>query len=306
VIKIKSIFPTNENEKRLIQFIGRYQYISSKDTGYFFNDTYYPKRITRLVKNNILRRYQKYLVLGDDGYNFMRILGQHTVPLVYQKKYADRLKFMSHLAALYNNDKQITFTPSFEIKDKTAFTESSRKYIGILNIFGTNYLTYHISKEHSSKYINSVIYDLQKETKHKNVIVLVNDISRIDFRAFAFGLNSVIICEDTDAKLQELKYLRQVNWNKVIRNLYSENIYLSEYNFCDYTDNINKYISTFYFVDTEKINRIDTFLMNNIKKQADIICSTSIVKLLGKEIPTANYKIINLDDFIEKDIKIYD
>jgi hypothetical protein len=306
VIKIKSIFPTNENEKRLVQFIGRYQYISSKDTGYFFNDTYYPKRITRLVKNNILRRYQKYLVLGDDGYNFMKILGQHTVPLVYQKKYADRLKFMSHLAALYNNDKQITFTPSFEIKDKTAFTESSRKYIGILNIFGTNYLTYHISEEHTLKYINSIIYDLQKETKYKNIIILVNDISRIDFRAFAFGLNSVIICEDNDAKLQELKYLRQINWNKVIRNLYSEHIHLSEYNFCDYTDNRNKYITTFYFVDTEKINRIDTFLINNINKQADIICSKSIVKLLGKEIPTANYKLINLDEFIEKDIKIYD
>ena len=44
---------------------------------------------------------------------------------------------MSHLAALYNKNEHITFTPSFEIKDKTAFTESSRKYIGILKIFGT-------------------------------------------------------------------------------------------------------------------------------------------------------------------------
>ena len=84
VIEIKSIFPTNINEINLVKFIGRYQYISSKDVQYFFDDTYYPKRITKLIKKGIIRRYKKYLVLADDGYNFMKILGQHTVPLVYQ------------------------------------------------------------------------------------------------------------------------------------------------------------------------------------------------------------------------------
>ena len=71
-------------------------------------------------------------------------------------------------------------------------------------------------------------------------------------------------------------------------------------------NNRDKYISYFYFLDTEKINRIDTFLRNNKPKQADIICDESIVRFLGQELPTANYKIINLDEFIEKDIKIYD
>lgn len=305
MIEIKSIFPNNENEINLVKFIGRYQYLSSKDTEYFFNDTYYPKRITKLIKNGIIRRYKKYLVLADDGYNFMKILGQHTVPLVYQKKYADRLKFISHLAALYNQNEYVTFTPSFEIKDKTAFTESSRKYVGILKIFGTNYLTYHISKEHTQKYINSVIYDLQKEIKHKNIIVLIDDIKRIELKDFAFGFNSVLISEDNDEKLQTLKYLHQINWPKIIQRLYN-NVHLSEYNFCDYTDNRNKYISYFYFLDTEKISRIDNFLRNNKPKQADIICDESIVRFLGQELPTANYKIINLDEFIEKDIKVYD
>ena len=50
-----------------------------------------------------------------------------------------------------------------EIKDKTSFTESSRKFIGILNIFGVKYLTYHISEKHTEKYIRSIIFDLQKE-----------------------------------------------------------------------------------------------------------------------------------------------
>lgn len=306
MIYIKSIFPTNKNEQDLVKFIGRYQYLSIKDVSYFFHDTYYPKRITRLVKNGILRRYNKNLVLAEDGYNFMKILEQPTVPLRYQKKYVDRLKFMSHLAALYYQDKTISFTPSFEIKEKTAFTESSRKYIGLLSIFGTNYLTYHISEEHTQKYINSVIYDLQKETKHKNIIILINDIKRIDLRSFAFGFNSVIICEDSDDKLHELKYLHQINWSKIIYNQYKSQVHLSEYNFCDYTDNKRKYITTFYLIDTEKINRINTFLRNNSEKKADIICNKNIVRYLGQEIPTANYTLINLDEFIEKDIKAYD
>lgn len=306
VITIKSIFPSNESEINLVKFIGRYQYLLSKDAMYLFDDTYHLKRITNLVKNGIIRRYKKYLVLAEDGYNFMKILGQPTVPLVYQEKYANRLKYISHLAAIYYKSKFITFTPSFNIKDKTAYTETSRKYIGILKIFGTTYLTYHISKEQTQKYINSVIYDIQKETKYKNIIVLVNDIKRIDLRDFAFGLNSVIICEDTDEGLQKLKYLNQVNWNNIINSIYGQTMYLSKFNFCDYSDNSEKYITTFYLLDTEKINRIDTFIKNNPQNEADIICPESIIRFLGQELPTANYKLVNIDDYIEKEIKIYD
>lgn len=166
MVKIKSIFPTDKNEIDLVKFINTYQYLSPKDLPYFFNTTYYPKRIAKLIQNNILRRYKRFLVLGEDGYNFMKILGLETNKLRYQEKYANRLKFMSHLAAYFRYS-NVTFTPSFLIKDKTAFTESSRKYIGVSNIFGTKYLTYHISNEHTDKYLNSVIYDLQKELKYK-------------------------------------------------------------------------------------------------------------------------------------------
>ena len=174
MVKIKSIFPTDKNEIDLVKFINTYQYLSPKDLPYFFNTTYYPKRIAKLIQNNILRRYKRFLVLGEDGSNFMKILGLETNKLRYQEKYANRLKFMSHLAAYFRYS-NVTFTPSFLIKDKTAFTESSRKYIGVSNIFGTKYLTYHISNEHTDKYLNSVIYDLQKELKYKNVIIMIDN-----------------------------------------------------------------------------------------------------------------------------------
>lgn len=306
VIKIKNIFPKNENEIALVEFIGRYQYLLSNDTKYFFNDTYYPKRITRLVKNGILRRYKKYLVLAENGKYFLELSHKTSSKLRYQKKYTDRLKFISHLAALYNKEKYINFTPSFEIKEKTVFTETARKFIGILNIFGTKYLTYHISEEHTSKYINSVIYDLQKETMYRNILILVNNIERLNLKDFAFGFNSVIISNDGDEELENLKYINQVNWPKIIQNLYKNTVHISEYNSSDYTNSKDKYVSLFYFLDTEKINRIDIFLKNNERKKADIICDKNIENYLKKELPFANLLPINISDFIEKDIRVYD
>ena len=302
---IKSIFPKNENEIEMVKFIGRFQYLSVKDAEYFFYDTYYPKRIRNLIQKNIIRRYNKYLVLAENGQYFMKVLGQKTNPLRYEKKYTDRLKFISHLAAMYNKDEYIEFIPSLEMKDKNKFTETSRKYIGILKIFGTNYLTYHISKEHTQKYVNAVMYDLQKETGHKNILVLIDDIKRIELSNFMFGFNSLIICEDTDEQLQKLKYIQQINWPKIIQDLYKD-VHISEYNFCDYTNNKDKYITTFYLIDTEKINRVNMFLKNNEGKQADIICDESIIRNLGQELPLANYKLVNLSDFIDKNIRIYD
>lgn len=305
MFKIKSIFPTDKNEIELIKFINTYQYLSTKDLQYFFKTTYYPKRIAKLIQNNILRRYKKNLVLAEDGYNFIKMVGLETTKLRYQAKYATRLKFMSHLAAVLRRSNAI-FTPSYQIKDKTVFTESSRKYIGVLKIFGTNYLTYHISSTHDDKYISAVMYDIQKELKYKNIIILINDISRIDFLKFSFGFNSVIICEDTDEALEKLKYLQQINWTKAIKTEFKENIFLSDLNFCDYTNNKDLYISCFYFVDTEKINKIDTFINNNIHKNVNIICPNSVVQYLKNKLPNCKFHVINIANFIEKEIIFYE
>ena len=147
---------------------------------------------------------------------------------------------------------------------------------------------------------------LGKELKYKNVVILIDDISRINFLKFSFGLNSVIICEDTDESLKKLKYLQQINWLKILNISFKENLALSELNFCDYTDHKNLYVSCFYFVDTEKINRISTFMQNNTNKKVDIICPKSIVKYLGSELATCNFHLIDIDKFIEKEINFYE
>ncbi len=109
----------------------------------------------------------------------------------------------------------------------------------------------------------SVIYDIQKEHKYKNIIVLIDDIKRINIQDFAFGNNQVLVIEDTEENREKLKYLNSVNWSKIIEKYYKNKVYIAEYNFCNYTDYQNKYISLFYFLDTEKINRIKYSLRDN-------------------------------------------
>lgn len=91
-----------------------------------------------------------------------------------------------------------------------------------------------------------------------------------------------------------------------INNAFKNRLFLSEYNFCEYTDYKNKYVSTFYHLDSEKINRIKYFLRENKNKNAYIICNTELETELKKQLPNANYILIDLEDYIDKERNVYD
>lgn len=300
-------FPNGDEEISLIKFIAKFQYLSVNDAKYFFSTKkYYKKRITNLVQKKLIRRIKLNLVLDELGIEYAKLFNFEYTPLNRNKKYLPRLLYISNLGAYFHNCKTIKYTPSFTMKDKEMFTITARKFIGILDINGIEYLTYHISEEHDKKYLNSVIYDIQKERKYKNIIVFINDINRINNLDFAFGNNQVLIIEDNEINRERLKYLHSINWLKIITEYYKDKAYLSEYNFCDYTDYKNKYISNFYFLDTEKINRIKYFLRENKNKNADIICNKEIAIELKKEFPNAHYNIVELEKYIDKERNIYD
>ena len=152
----------------------------------------------------------------------------------------------------------------------------------------------------------SIIYDIQKEKKFKNIIVLVNDINRINLNDFAFGINEVLIIEDNKKNREKLKYLHSINWSKIINHNFRNRLFFSEYNFCDYTDYKNKYVSAFYYLDTEKINRIKYFLRENKNKNAYIICNSELETEIKKELPNADYIVVDLEDYIDKERNVYD
>lgn len=301
-------FPNGDEEISLIKFISKYQYLNGTDSKYFFSSKkYYKQRISNLVSKKFLRRIKLNLVLDELGIEYAKMFNFEYNKLNRNKKYISRLLYLSNIGAFYNNCNTVKFIPSFSIKDKEMFTITARKFIGILDINGIEYLTYFISEEHDERYVKSVIYDIQKERKYKNIIVLVNDKKRINIDNFTFGANQVIILEDTEENREELKYLNSIDWYSIVKEKYKKDkIYLSDYNFCEYTNYKNKYITTFYFFDTEKINRIKYFLRENKNKNADIICSAKIKDDLIKELPNCNYTVIDLEEYIDKEILVYD
>ena len=82
-------------------------------------------------------------------------------------------------------------------------------------------------------------------------------------------------------------------------------VYLSEYNFCEYANNKDKYINTFYFIDTEKINRFKYFMNESSTKRAYIICNAELKTKLRKELPHAIYRVVDLENYIDKERRYY-
>ncbi len=289
----------------MIKFIAKYQYLNVSDAKYFFDSSrYYRNRIKTLIDKKFLRKIKWILVLGESGIQYAKLLNFEYNKLNKNKKYRERLLKLSNIAAFYHNCKTVNFTPSFAIKDKMVFTTTGRRFIGIFDINGFEYLTYKILKEHDNKYIESVAFDIQKEIKYKNIILLVNDINRIDLSYFAFGKNQILVIEDNDTNREKLKYLHSIRWKELVNKCYNE-VYLSKYNFCEYTDNKDKFINTFYFIDTEKITRFKYFIMESATKRAYIICNSELEVRLKRELPEANYCVVDLEKYIDKEPKYY-
>lgn len=301
-----SYFPINNDEICLIKFIAKYQYLNVKDAKYFFNSSrYYRNRIKNLIDKKFLRKIKWTLVLGQSGIQYVELSNFEYNKLNKNQNYRERLLHLSNIGSLYYNCNIVSFVPSFAIKDKEVFTTTGRRFIGLLNINGFEYLTYQILEEHDNKYIESVAYDIQKEMNYKNFIILINDINRINLDDFAFGKNKVLVIEDNENNREKLKYLHSIRWNELIDEYFTD-VHLSEYTFCEYSNNKDKYINAFYFIDTEKIIRFKYFINESSTKRAYIVCDMKLEEDLRKELPNANYCVVNMEKYIDKKKRVFE
>jgi len=298
-------FLEDKEEISLLKFLGKFQYMNSDDTKYFFtSNSYYKKRIKKLVDNQYLKKEDNMLFLTSRGTRYLKSIDCECVRPNSKPDYIPRLLYLSNLGAFYYNCPTVTFTPSYQLKDNECYTMTSRRYIGLFNINGVKYLSYHILKKHDNRYKGSVSYDIDKETQYRNIIILVEDISKINLENFTFGYNSILIVEDNETNKERLKYLNSINWHKIITNEY-KNADLSPHIYCDYEDSKGNYISYFYFYDTEKVNRINQFLAINKDKQATIFCSKELKPLLQQNIIKAKYNVIDIDKLVDRKKNIY-
>lgn len=288
-------------------FVKKYKYVKVSDFKYLYaNKQYYQTKIKHLINNNYLRKIKWYIVLGAEGKKYLENLGYKCSRISYEKTYIERQKIISSFAARYYNNKKIKFIPSIDLKDKQIFTITSRRFIGILNIDKTDYLTYYITKKHDDRYVQSVIYDIRKETKLKNVIVFVEDLKKIDINNFVFGLDKLYIIPTTENNIHLLERIHRIDYQKLFFKIYKENVYLSEYAFCDYYTKSRLYIFPLIFIDTEKLSIIKFFLMENKDEKVDILYSKNISLLAIGKLKGANYKPIDFEKYVQGEFNIYD
>ena len=297
----------NEKDLEILLFVKKYKYVKVSDFKYLYaNKQYYQTKIKHWINNNYLRKIKWYIVLGAEGKKYLENLGYKCSRISYEKTYIERQKIISSFAARYYNNKKIKFIPSIDLKDKQIFTITSRRFIGILNIDKTDYLTYYITKKHDDRYVQSVIYDIRKETKLKNVIVFVEDLKKIDINNFVFGLDKLYIILTTENNIHLLERIHRIDYQKLFFKIYKENVYLSEYAFCDYYTKSRLYIFPLIFIDTEKLSIIKFFLMENKDEKVDILYSKNISLLAIGKLKGANYKPIDFEKYVQGEFNIYD
>lgn len=297
----------SEYDTEILLFVNKHKYVKVSDFKYLYaNKQYYQIKIKHFIRKNYLRKIKWYIVLGTKGKKYLESLGYNCPRISYEKTFVERQKIISSFATRYYNNKNINFIPSMDLKDKQIFTITSRKFIGLLNIDRTDYLVYYISKKHTDKYVQSVIYDIRKEHKYKNVVIFVEDLNKIDINDFIFGLDKLYIIPNTENNISLFEKIHRIDYQGMLSNMYKDNVYLSEYAFCDYYTKTGFFIFPLPFIDTEKISTIKYFIEENKSKKVDILYSKNIpIPAIGK-LSGANYKPIEFYKYVKGDFNIYD
>lgn len=297
----------NKLDIEILLFVNKYKYVKVSDFKYLYSyKQYYKNKVKKLISNKYLRKIKWYVTLGIAGKKYLENLGYNCSKISYEKTFVERQKIISSFAARYYNNKNIKFIPSMDIKDKQIFTITSRRYIGLMDIEGNEYLTYYISKKHTSNYVQSVIYDIRKERKFKNIIVFVEDMNMININDFIFGLDNLYIIPKTEESIYILENINKIDYQKMFSKLYKDKVFLSEYNFCDYYIKSQSFIFPLPLINSEKISNIKYFLLENKNKNVDILYSKNISLVAIGKIKNANYIPIDYNKYIKGEINIYD
>ena len=193
----------------------------------------------------------------------------------------------------------MNFIASWELKDKSAFTEAGRKFIGELKYQNKNYLTYYISKNKGTVYIKQIINDIQKAVNYKNILVFMENLKPISKsnKYFIFGKENTLIVNVSKENLDKIRLFQKMDLYEIIKRIYKEKeVLLSNWNKADYMTEDKEYIILMPFLNTEKLHNLNIFYKNNqeIKRKIDILTLKENREKIN-EILTNRTNIIDID-----------
>ena len=283
-------------------FLAKYKMMLGSDCKMIYNTKdYHRKRLKVLEQEKYIRRVNRlYIKLDDKGTRMVKEFGYNYSFTCRKKKYIDRLNEIARIAALTINS-NIEFTASWDLKDSSIYTQTSRKYLGKLKYQDKESIVYYISKEKHISYISQTINDIQKIMNYKNILIFIENMNILNEKQkFAFGKDSTIIINPTKENLTIFKELEVFDFYEIVKKIYSDKeILLSNWKKAEYMTEDKIYIVVMPFIDTEKINRLRMFYRNNpkINRKIDIITLKENKEKIC-EILTNKVNIIELDNWL--------
>lgn len=282
-------------------FLGKYKMMLGADCKMIYKTKdYHRKRLKVLEKEKYIRRVNTlYIKLDDKGTKMVKEFGYDYSFTCRKKAYVDRLNEIARIAALTLNS-NINFVASWNLKDGSIFTQTSRKYLGKLTYQGKESITYYISKDKQISYISQIINDIQKIIDYKNIIIFIENMKIVNNKRFIFGKESTLIVKPTNQNISIMRNLDEIDFYLIIKQIYQNTeILLSNWKKADYMTEDRIYIIVMPFIDTEKLHGLNIFYKNNQKtdRKIDIITLKENEEKID-EILTNKTNVIEIDKWL--------
>lgn len=258
-------FNLNKEDIEVLKFISKYKMLKVEDASLIYKTKrYYRQRINRLILKDYIKRYKSYIIISKNGRKFLNEVGSLYIKNMHNESFMERLKNIASIATISINS-NINFIPSWDIKERDKYTETSRRYIGKMNILNNDYLIYYLSSKKEHVYIKQLIFDINKSINHDEIIVFVDnyDIISKRYSNLSFGKQKTLVIKNTRINKELLKKYEYIDFHEIIEEMYDREVLISNWDLADFYLEDNIYIINMPFINTEIIEQLNYYYMEN-------------------------------------------
>lgn len=248
-----------------LEFLLKYKMLKIEDASLIYKTKrYYRQRINKLIDKGYVKRYKNCIVLDKKGRKELNKVGFDYIKNIKNEAYMERLRNIASIATLSINS-NIKFIPSWDIKEKDKYTETARRYIGKIIIEDREYLTYYISDKKEHIYIKQLLFDVNKAISYDELIIFVENYNVINkkYSNLSFGKKNTYIIQNNSLNKEFLREFNNINVHEILESLYEKEILISDWDKADYLLEEGRYIIYMPFINTEKIENINWYYLEN-------------------------------------------
>lgn len=265
----------NNEDIEVLKFLSKYKMLKVEDASLIYKTKrYYRQRVNKLIEKEYVKRYKSYIMINKNGRKVLGEVGSSYIKNIKNDAYMERLRHIASVATLTLNS-NIKFIPSWDMKEKDKYTETSRRYIGKMILGHKEYLVYYISSKKEHVYIKQLLFDVSKSLNYDEIIIFVDNLDVINkkYSNLAFGKDNTYIILNTKTNKEIIKKYENIDKHELLENIYEQEILISNWDKADYLLEDNTYIVNMPFINTERIEKINWYFQENneSKRRLEII-----------------------------------